>query len=98
MAKDAENILATEILPAEKNNYMENMDKSGIARSNGKRITTLRKCLGKFDEALVRLNQGTYGICERCGQPICLGRLEAVPFANLCTSCKNLKNLSAENI
>ncbi len=40
-----------------------------------------------IDEALQRIAQGTYGICERCGEPIAEGRLEALPAAVLCIAC-----------
>jgi DnaK suppressor protein len=41
-----------------------------------------------IDAALARLDEGTYGTCTRCGQPIPEERLEAVPYAVLCVSCK----------
>ena len=61
-----------------------------VVEGNGKRVTTLRKCLKKIGKALKRLDEGTYGICENCGQSIHLGRLAAVPFTEYCLSCKNL--------
>lgn len=39
-------------------------------------------------EALERIEQGTYGICQRCGQPIAAGRLEALPYTPYCVSCE----------
>ncbi len=41
-----------------------------------------------IDAALARLDEGTYGTCTRCGQPIPEERLDAVPYAVLCVSCK----------
>ena len=41
-----------------------------------------------IDAALARLDDGTYGTCTRCGQPIPEERLDAVPYAVLCVSCK----------
>jgi DnaK suppressor protein len=38
--------------------------------------------------ALEKLKGGTYGICERCGKPIGLKRLQAMPSARLCVKCK----------
>ena len=38
--------------------------------------------------ALERLNTGSYGICESCGQPIGKARLQAAPRATLCLPCK----------
>ncbi len=40
-----------------------------------------------IDEALQRIAQGTYGICERCGESIAEVRLEALPAAVLCINC-----------
>ncbi|MFY9614545.1 MAG: TraR/DksA C4-type zinc finger protein [Candidatus Dormiibacterota bacterium] len=42
--------------------------------------------------ALVRLDDGTYGQCVTCGQPIPAERLEALPFAEQCVSCKSKEN------
>lgn len=39
-------------------------------------------------EALGRIDKGTYGKCERCGAEIPLERLEAIPTARLCVTCK----------
>lgn len=44
--------------------------------------------LDSLDQALQRARRGTYGICERCGQPIDPARLEAVPDTTLCVTCK----------
>lgn len=41
-----------------------------------------------IDEALARIADGSYGICEFCDQPIFRERLEAIPYARLCLSCK----------
>ena len=38
--------------------------------------------------ALQRIYEGTYGVCEECGQPISRARLEAMPSVRLCLSCK----------
>jgi len=44
--------------------------------------------LAEIDAALKRIDEGTYGICSNCGQPIAAERLEAVPWATLCIDCK----------
>jgi len=44
--------------------------------------------LAKIDEALARLDAGTYGICVNCGEPIQLARLNALPFAARCRACE----------
>jgi RNA polymerase-binding protein DksA len=44
--------------------------------------------LRSIDEALARIEQGTFGTCETCGKPISKIRLRAVPHARLCIECK----------
>ena len=44
--------------------------------------------LAEIDGALARIENGTYGMCERCGQPIGAERLEALPWATLCIEDK----------
>ncbi len=46
-----------------------------------------RQQLGQIDAALRRLDEGGYGKCEQCGQPIATGRLEARPTATTCIAC-----------
>jgi DnaK suppressor protein len=65
--------LATEIAEVEKGLILE------------KRI---REQLAEVEHALHKFDQGTYGLCDNCGQPIEPARLEALPQANLCLSCK----------
>lgn len=43
----------------------------------------------EIDEAVERIELGTYGACERCHQPIPKSRLRALPFARLCVACKS---------
>lgn len=43
--------------------------------------------LGVIDNALQRLELGSYGVCESCGEPIPEERLEAMPFATTCVEC-----------
>ena len=44
----------------------------------------VRDLLGTIDRALSRMDEGTYGICSRCGRPIEKARLKALPYADLC--------------
>ncbi|MHB8781126.1 MAG: TraR/DksA family transcriptional regulator [Candidatus Geothermincolia bacterium] len=44
--------------------------------------------LAKVNLALEKLEKGTYGICENCGQKIMDARLKALPYATLCIDCK----------
>lgn len=43
--------------------------------------------LAQVEEALGRIRSGTYGICEGCGKPIPVARLDAVPHTKLCVDC-----------
>ncbi len=43
--------------------------------------------LQEVDAALQRLDRGTYGVCEVCGEPVGEGRLEARPVARACIRC-----------
>jgi DnaK suppressor protein len=47
-----------------------------------------RKLIGKIKEALERIENGTYGYCEACGEPIGEKRLLARPVTTLCIKCK----------
>jgi DnaK suppressor protein len=47
-----------------------------------------RHLLNKIDLALERINNGSFGICENCGDEISLARLEARPVSTLCIGCK----------
>ena len=46
--------------------------------------------LKEIDEALKRIDKGTYGICEMCDESIAIGRLRAKPFAKFCTPCREI--------
>lgn len=56
------------------------------------------RLLYHIDQALERVGLGTYGKCQECGEPISRERLEAVPHARLCITCKaNEENLKAKS-
>jgi DnaK suppressor protein len=48
----------------------------------------IRDQLADVEHALEKFEKGTYGLCDNCGQPIALDRLEALPYASLCVECK----------
>jgi DnaK suppressor protein len=50
-------------------------------------IGQAREHLGQIDAAMARLADGSYGRCERCGQPIGADRLAARPVATTCMNC-----------
>lgn len=53
-----------------------------------KQLGTHRETLLKIDEALRKLDEGTYGICEDCGEEISEQRLKVLPFAIYCRDCQ----------
>ncbi|NMC74063.1 MAG: TraR/DksA family transcriptional regulator [Geobacteraceae bacterium] len=56
-----------------------------------------REKLRNIDEALLRIAEGEYGICEECGCEIPIGRLRVMPFAHCCVKCKeDLEKMQAQ--
>ncbi|UPL10745.1 TraR/DksA family transcriptional regulator [Microbacterium sufflavum] len=67
-------------------------DPEGVTLSSEwSRLTGLAEAaaveLQQVDDALARLDAGTYGVCANCGNPIPAGRLEVRPFAEYCVAC-----------
>ena len=52
--------------------------------------------LARVEHALGKFEEGTYGLCEGCGQPIDPARLEALPHARRCMSCKTQQEKDAK--
>ena len=48
------------------------------------------RALAEIDDALARIDAGTYGACIRCGRPIAADRLEALPWAAHCIDCQRI--------
>jgi DnaK suppressor protein len=46
------------------------------------------KILQAIEEALHRIDSGTYGVCRDCGEPIAEARLNAIPWTRSCITCK----------
>jgi RNA polymerase-binding protein DksA len=64
-----------------------------------KRLTLekrIREQLAEVEHALQKFEDGTYGLCDNCGQPIDPARLEALPQASLCLNCKTLQTKNAK--
>ena len=55
------------------------------------RIVSSRQALADTAQALKRMADGTYGICERCAADIPLERLEILPHATLCVPCRRAR-------
>src|ERR1051326_5360864 len=50
------------------------------------------KILQAIEEALQRIDKGTYGVCRDCGEPIAEARLNAIPWTRVCITCKEKQN------
>jgi DnaK suppressor protein len=51
-------------------------------------VNNLRDLMDRIDKALAKIDEGIYGLCDRCGKPIEKLRLKALPYANLCIKDK----------
>ncbi|MEW6417983.1 MAG: RNA polymerase-binding protein DksA [Nitrospirota bacterium] len=60
------------------------VDRSFMLRLRGRE----RKLLKKIEGAIERIDQGTFGICDKCGEEIDIRRLEARPVTTMCIECK----------
>jgi len=47
------------------------------------------RLIGKINQSLARIEEGTFGICDMCGEEISIQRLKARPVTNFCITCKN---------
>jgi RNA polymerase-binding transcription factor DksA len=51
------------------------------------RMFSARAVIEEIEDAIVRIESGTYGTCQSCHRPISLERLETIPHARCCASC-----------
>ncbi|MGH8917825.1 MAG: TraR/DksA family transcriptional regulator [Actinomycetes bacterium] len=65
-------------------NFADSSQVSAERGENEVLANSLRETLNEVQHALAKFDGGTYGSCERCGQPIAPARLEAKPEARLC--------------
>lgn len=54
-------------------------------------VSNEQAVLYQIDDALKRMDEGAYGVCQQCNKPITMTRLKAVPYASLCIQCQRLK-------
>jgi DnaK suppressor protein len=78
-------------LSTEKESFPDPTDQA-VAELDNNFLLKLRgreqKLLKKIDEAISRIDSGSYGVCESCGGQINIKRLEARPVTTLCIECK----------
>jgi DnaK suppressor protein len=75
-----------------KENFPDPTDRASL-ESNRNAVLRIRdrerKLLTKIDDALKRIGDGSYGLCEACDNPIGLDRLRARPVTTFCIDCKS---------
>ena len=54
-------------------------------------VSSEQEVLYEIDDALKRMDEGTFGICEQCNKPITTNRLRVVPYASMCIRCRRAK-------
>lgn len=62
---------------------------------NASTIRAIRTRLRQINEALARVEAGTYGVCDNCGREIDIARLEAIPYTPLCLRCAETRDYQA---
>ena len=54
--------------------------------------------LGSIEEALLRLREGSFGVCDGCGKPIPVARLQAIPHTTMCIHCARAEELRPRSV
>lgn len=71
---------------------------NNIIRSLTDRLSSRdRETLGKIQAALLRLEDGTFGICSECEEPIPEKRLMVLPYCETCVDCQELQEKAAKS-
>jgi DnaK suppressor protein len=78
--------------PVDQASYEETLDLTLRIRDRESRL------IGKINQSLARIEEGTFGICDMCGEKISIQRLRARPVTNFCISCKNKMEALEETI
>jgi len=69
--------------------HMADLGTDAIERENDLQVASAEgRLLLEIDEAITRIGDGTYGVCEECAKPIDHNRLDVVPQARLCLKCQ----------
>lgn len=74
-----------------KENFPEPADRAALESDRNATLRIRdreRKLISKIEEALQRIEDGSYGVCETCGEDIGVERLRARPVTTLCIQCK----------
>jgi DnaK suppressor protein len=74
-----------------KENFPEPADRAALESDRNATLRIRdreRKLINKIEEALQRIEDGVFGVCEECDEPIGVDRLKARPVTTLCIQCK----------
>lgn len=72
--------------------HMADMGTDNFTRDFNLELATVeQKILYEVEKALERLDEGEFGICQRCGEKIAHKRLDAIPYARMCIDCEEEK-------
>ena len=87
-------VVLSRIEALEQNSHDFELESDGVPPSGFEREQAISKVLDSrlsdIDNALAKLDSGTYGVCTDCTKPIPPRRLEALPFATLCVACQSV--------
>lgn len=86
-----EEIISTGAMGTEGTNFPDMSDQATAEQDQSLNIRMRgreQKLLVKIEGALERITNGTYGVCEECGEQIAMERLKARPVTTLCIECK----------
>lgn len=72
------------------NEYLDDVTEDVQKETNDMRLNNISNMQSNVKKALVRIETGEYGICEKCGNAIEQDRLEAIPDTSLCSKCAEL--------
>jgi DnaK suppressor protein len=83
---------SVDVMVDDKENFPDPTDRASL-ESNRNFMLRIRdrerKLVSKIDEAIQRIDDGEYGVCEECGEAIGVERLKARPVTTLCIDCKS---------
>ncbi|NJP46467.1 TraR/DksA family transcriptional regulator [Actinacidiphila epipremni] len=92
LSRDYDGIVAANALAAVDDEHDPEGSSTAFERAHvGALLGQAREHLEALDRALDRFEQGTYGRCEVCGEPIPAERLEVLPAATTCTPCASAR-------
>ncbi len=89
LLNDANKTVSTMTGPSE--NYPDPTDRASLESERNFKLRLRdreRKLIGKIKNAIERIENGTFGVCDECGEDISEARLKARPVTTLCIDCK----------